>query len=137
MLLTIQFLSVNLWVGFVLLCNTHTHTLNCCLSKFCGLSFVRFHIHKLFYGIPLSTCLRSQLHKRFVVQIVSFCPTHTHSTLVNIVVCLVHLCLRENLSEHTHTQSVVLFVDYLLSICVYTHTNIYFCTIYTSYYTFI
>ena len=105
--LTIQFLSVYLWVVFVLLYNTHTHTQNCCLSK-CGLSVVKFHIHKLFYCIPLSTCLCSHLHKHFVVQIVSFCPTHAHSTLVDIVVCLVHLCLHENLSGHTHTQSVVL-----------------------------
>ena len=124
MLLTIQFLSVYLWVVFVILYNKYTHihkivVYNCCLSK-CELSFVKFHKHKLFYCIPLSTYLCSHLHKQFVAQIVSFCPAHTHSTLVDIVVCLVHLCLRENLSEHTHTQSVGLLTVHL---CTHTHTH--------------
>ena len=76
------------------------------------------YIYKLFYCILLSTCLCSHLHKHFVVQIVSFCPTQTHSTLVDIVVCLVHVCLR----TYIYVQSVVLLVDYLLSICVHMYT---------------
>ena len=131
MLLTIQFLSVYLWV--VLFIHTHIHKIvvyNCCLSK-CGLSFVKFHIHKLFYCILLSTCLSVHTYiKHFLVQIVSFCPTHTHSTLVDIVVCLVHLCLCVNLSHHTHTQNLLscLWIAYCPS--VYTHMHIYFCAIY-------
>ena len=32
----------------------------------------------------------------------------------------------ENVSDHTHTQYVVLFVDYLLSICVHKHLLLYY-----------
>ena len=45
---------------------------------------------------------------------------HDH---LQLCTCTCYLCLSENLSDHTHTQSVVLFVDYLLSICVHTQTS--------------
>ena len=108
---------------FLFSCIIHTHihkivVYNCCLSK-CGLSFVILY--------KLSTCLSVHTYiKHFVVQIVSFCPTHTHSIFVDIVVCLGQLCLHVHCKpfrSHTYIHNLLscLWITYILSICVHTH----------------